>query len=333
MSKENIVVLGAGSFGTTLANVLCINGYPVKLWSKSQNVANDINQNHRNSKYLGDNSLSRNLRAETDINVAVNNSDYILWAIPTQAIRSVLSEYIDKLNHDHYHINVAKGIESSSKKRVSELFEEFGIDLNHFALLAGPSHAEEVVAKQATAMSSISLNHNLAKKVQEFFVTDFLRIYTNTDLVGSEMAGAFKNVVAIACGICDGFGLGDNAKSALVARSISELSGLVDYFGGSRETLSGLTGVGDLIATCFSKHSRNRHVGEQLGKGKDIQTVLSEMVMVAEGVKTCEAFHKIQAELPIEMPIVEATYQIMYEGQSVSDMIQGLMTRAAKDEF
>jgi glycerol-3-phosphate dehydrogenase (NAD(P)+) len=331
--KESIAVLGAGSFGTTLANVLCLNGHQVKVWAINPEVVEEINQTHRNSKYLNDAALSENLIATLDIYEAIKGCDYILWAIPTQAIRSVLEEHIKILNHDHFHINVAKGIESKTKKRVSEVFSEFGIDAQHFALLAGPSHAEEVVLQKATAMSSISENHDLAKKIQSFFTTDYLRIYTNTDLVGSEMAGAFKNVVAIACGICDGYGLGDNAKAALVARGIAELSQLVEDSGGEAATLSGLTGVGDLIATCFSKHSRNRFVGEELGKGRKLQDILNDMIMVAEGVKTCEAFHKIQLDSHVEMPIVEATYSVMFGDKTVSEIIQALMTRASKDEF
>jgi glycerol-3-phosphate dehydrogenase (NAD(P)+) len=331
MTKHNIAVLGGGSFGTTLANVLASNNHNVSLWSNSQETVDEINNTHKNTQFLGDVLLEPNLKAFFDLKDVTKNVDYVLWAIPTQHIREVFTNNKALLSKVKYHINVAKGLEVSSTKRLSQVFKEFGIPLNRYCLLAGPSHAEEVVHKQVTAVSAISKNEDLAKTVQEMFRTDYLRVYTNPDLVGSELAGAFKNVVAIAAGICDGFGLGDNAKAALITRSISELSGLVKRYDGSSRTLSGLTGVGDLIATCCSKHSRNRFVGEELGKGRALRDILADMVMVAEGVATCEAFHKLKGD--IEMPIVEATYAIMFEGKSVKETIYSLMSRESKDEY
>ncbi|MCB0279331.1 MAG: NAD(P)-dependent glycerol-3-phosphate dehydrogenase [Calditrichaeota bacterium] len=329
---NKICVLGGGSFGVTLANVTADKGLKTTVWTIESDVANDINTNHQNSKYLGSIELSHNLNATTDFRQAIADCTTLLWAIPTQAIRSVLTSHQDLLKKQHSHINVAKGIEVSSGKRISEIFSEFAVDEDHYCLLAGPSHAEEVSKKMATAMSAISRNYQFALDVQSLFSTEYLRIYTNTDLVGSEISGAFKNVVAIAAGVCDGFGLGDNAKAALITRSLVELNKLCQAYGAQSGTIFGLTGIGDLIATCCSLHSRNRHVGNELGKGKSLEEILAAMHMVAEGVKTCEAFHAIAEKKRIEMPIVEATYAIMFKGIPVSDVISELMTREYKDE-
>ena len=183
-----------------------------------------------------------------------------------------------------------------------------------------------------TTLSSISVDSDLAESVQNLFNTDYLRVYTYDDLAGAELAGAFKNVVAIAAGICDGFGLGDNAKAALMTRSLVEFGRLLESFEAKTETISSLTGIGDLIATCTSLHSRNRHVGNELGKGKSLQEILNNMVMVAEGVATCEAFYELSKHKQIEMPIVTATYEIMFNNASVSETVQSLMTRELKSE-
>jgi glycerol-3-phosphate dehydrogenase (NAD(P)+) len=327
-----VTVLGGGSFGSTLADILACKGINVTLWTVEEEIKNDLNNNHKNSKYVPGVSFSKDLIAETDFNQATLNSDLIVWAIPTQAIRDVFNKNFLTTANKFYHVNVAKGIEVKSSKRISEVFEEFGVDTMHYCLLAGPSHAEEIGLKMATAICSISNNSELALAVQKLFMTDYLRVYTNPDLIGSELAGAFKNVVAIAAGIGDGFGLGDNAKAALMTRSLFELSHLVKKLGGQQETLSGLTGVGDLIATCCSKHSRNRHVGEEIGKGKSLTEVLGNMVQVAEGVKTCEAFYHISKEHSLDMPIVEATYNILFKNANVKEALYKLMTRAAKVE-
>jgi glycerol-3-phosphate dehydrogenase (NAD(P)+) len=327
-----ISVLGAGSFGTTLANILAEKQYDVSIWTIEKNILDDINQNHKNTKYTAELKLSSNLKASMKLADMIKNTDYCLWAIPTQVIRKVWDENKDLFNKEMNHINVAKGLEAKTGSRISELFAEYDITEDRYCLLAGPSHAEELSLKQATAISAISKNQDLARSVQEMFSTDFLRIYTNQDLVGSELSGAFKNVVAIAAGVCDGAGLGDNAKAALITRSMVELKRLIAKFHGSDDTVNGLTGIGDLIATCTSLHSRNRFVGQEIGKGKNLDDILNNMVMVAEGVRTCEAFHKLAGDHKIEMPIVEATYRVMFESEPVSDMLTELMTRDNKEE-
>ena len=326
-----VCVLGGGSFGVTLANIVAEKKHETIIWTIENTVADDININHKNSKYIGNITLDSRLKATTDFSKAIKDANYLLWAIPTQAIRSVLEQHRKKLNSSFKHINVAKGIEVKTGKRISEIFTEFGITHN-YCLLAGPSHAEEVSKKLATAISAISNNYDLAISVQELFSTDYLRIYTNTDLVGSELSGSFKNVVAIAAGVCDGYGLGDNAKAALITRSLVELNKLSKTYSADSETIFGLTGIGDLIATCCSLHSRNRYVGNELGKGKSLDEILGSMHMVAEGVKTCEAFYNIAKDRKIEMPIVEATYAIMFNKKPVADIINQLMTREYKDE-
>lgn len=326
-----ITVIGAGSFGTVLANILSAKGHHVTLWGKRQAVVDDINQNNRNSRYLAEAVLTSRLKATTDLEEALQNTEIILWAVPTQSIRSVWENHRKIIPTNGLHVNVAKGIEVRSGKRISELFAEFDIAAERYVLLAGPSHAEEIALEKATTLVSISASEAERQIIQTLFTTNHLRVYTNADLVGSELAGAFKNVVAITAGISDGFGLGDNSKAALITRSLMELGRLVSTYGGSVETLFGLTGVGDLIATCTSAHSRNRHVGEQLGRGRSLTDILEEMVMVAEGVDTCKAFYQLKGEL--DMPIVDVTYRVMFENQPVRDMIFQLMTRDQKDEF
>lgn len=328
MSK--IAVLGSGSWGVTLANVLAEKNNDVVVWTIDSDVEKDINENHQNTKFLGDIPLSPELTCTQNIDSALDKADIIMWAIPTQVIRLVLSQNDSKLNKNIIHISVSKGLEASTDKRVSEIFSEFGI--SNYVYLAGPSHAEEVAKKQATTLSSISTNPNHAKTVQELFNTDNLRVYTNDDLIGTELSGAFKNVVAIAAGICDGYGLGDNAKAALMTRSLVEFARLLNSFGANKETIMGLTGIGDLIATCTSLHSRNRHVGNELGLGKSLEEILDSMVMVAEGVKTCEAFYNLAKKKHIEMPLVEATYNVMFNNASVPDTVKELMTRQLKSE-
>ena len=222
-----ISVLGAGSFGTTLANILAEKQYDVSIWTIEDSILEDINHKHMNSKYTGEVKLSANLKAKINLAEMIRETDYCLWAIPTQAIRKVWTENRDVLTKTKMHINVAKGLEAETGLRISQLFEAFNVGSMNYCLLAGPSHAEELSKKQITAISAISINQDLAKSVQEMFSTDFLRIYTNQDLIGSELSGAFKNVVAIAAGVCDGAGLGDNAKAALITRSMVELKRLV----------------------------------------------------------------------------------------------------------
>jgi len=325
-----ISVLGSGSWGVTLANVLAEKKHDVCVWTIEDAVQEEINTQHKNTKYLGDILLEPTLKATTDISFALNNAEYIMWAIPTQAIRSVLNQYNSLLDKNLVHISVSKGLEKSTRLRVSEVFAEHGI--TNYVYLAGPSHAEEVAKKMVTTLSSISVDSDLAESVQNLFNTDYLRVYTYDDLAGAELAGAFKNVVAIAAGICDGFGLGDNAKAALMTRSLVEFGRLLESFEAKTETISSLTGIGDLIATCTSLHSRNRHVGNELGKGKSLQEILNNMVMVAEGVATCEAFYELSKHKQIEMPIVTATYEIMFNNASVSETVQSLMTRELKSE-
>jgi glycerol-3-phosphate dehydrogenase (NAD(P)+) len=328
--KTKIAVLGGGSWGVTLANVVADKTNDVIVWAIEESVCNDINKNHKNSRYLGDAELSIHLKASSDFSFAVKNADVVLWAVPSQAIRSVIEENLPDINKNIIHISVSKGLEQSTHKRISEIFEEYG--LYRHVYLAGPSHAEEVSRKLVTTISAISDNIEDSKFIQELFSTDYFRVYTNHDMLGAELAGAFKNVVAIAAGICAGAGLGDNAVAALITRSLVELGKLVKSFGAEVKTITGLTGVGDLIVTCTSKHSRNRHVGFELGQEKSLEEILNNMVMVAEGVTTSKAFYELAKERNIEMPIVDATYKIIYKNYNVTETVQSLMTRELKAE-
>ena len=333
-TNMKITVLGAGSWGTTLALVLVERGHHVTLWTYREQQADAMRATRENTSFLPGISLPPLLQISTDVESASADRDMIVAAVPAQFLRSVL-ERIRHLDLRNTIIcNVAKGIESESLMTMSEVLLDV---LEHerkenLAILSGPSHAEEVCRKIPTALVAASFRHKTAKMVQEAFMLPYFRVYVNDDIRGVELGGAIKNVIAIAAGISDGAGFGDNTKAAIMTRGIYEITRLGVKMGAQPITFAGLSGIGDLIVTCMSRHSRNRHVGEQIGKGRKLDDILKEMVMVAEGVATSKAIHQLASKHHIDMPMAHEVYHVLFEGKDPYQATYDLMTRDAKGE-
>lgn len=330
----NIAVIGTGSWGTALALVLYENGHQVRCWTNSEEQVKDINKTGQNSDYLPDISFPRTIKVTTDLNEASKNAEIIVNAIPSQVTRKVINELkplVSSLNP--IWVTVSKGIENNTYLRISQVIEQAGaVDPNKIVALSGPSHAEEVARKIPTAVVSASKNMDSAKIIQDVFMNHYFRVYSNNDVTGVELGGALKNIIALAAGICDGAGFGDNTKAALITRGLVEINRLGVELGARSDTFAGLSGMGDLVVTCMSKHSRNRHVGEQIGKGRPLQEILDEMKMVAEGVKTTLSAYEIAQKYKVEMPITEQIYYVLFENKSAQQAMIDLMTRASKAE-
>jgi len=332
MSKHKISVISDGGWGTAIALTLLDNKQDVTLWGMFPEYIEEMKTAKENFKFLKGIPLPDTLKLSSDIKSAIEDSDIIILATPSQFMRNSL-ELIKPLKYqDKIFIDLAKGIEVGTLKRMSEVVEEVLGDVTYVAL-SGPSHAEEVAKKLPTTVCASSTNLEAAKTVQSIFNNDYFRVYTNDDVIGAELGGALKNIFAIAAGIIDGMGLGDNTKAALMTRGIVELSRLGIALGGKQKTFSGLTGLGDLIVTCTSQHSRNRFVGEQLGKGKTLDEIIESMGMVvAEGVKTTQSTYFLAKKLGVDTPIVNEIYAALYEDKSPRQGIKDLMNRAPKAE-
>jgi len=327
-------VLGDGAWGTALALTLLQNGIQTRLWGAFPENLALIAKNHENVKFLPGVSFPNSITLEPDMAKAVDGSELIVLASPSQYMRGTLERLKPSLSRESQTlVNIAKGIENDSLKRMGELVSDvLGKDCKYVAL-SGPSHAEEVSRKVPTAVVAASANIALAKLVQDALMNRFLRVYTSPDVVGVELGGAIKNVLAIAAGIVDGMGLGDNTKAALMTRGVAEMARLGIALGGRRETFSGLSGLGDLIVTCMSRHSRNRHVGEELGKGRPLDEITASMGMViAEGVKTAKSVRDLSLRCGVETPIASEVYAVLYSGKKPAVAVDELMTRKAKDE-
>jgi glycerol-3-phosphate dehydrogenase (NAD(P)+) len=329
-----VTVLGAGSWGTTLALVLFENKHDVNLWTYKPQQAELLRKERENKQFLPGIPIPPQLNVMTDIEEACSKRDMIVAAVPSQFLRSVIM----KIAHLHLEntiiCNVAKGIENNSLMTMSEVLEDV---LKHerrenLTILSGPSHAEEVCRRIPTAVVSAGYKEKSAKIVQQAFMTRYFRVYLNEDIRGVELGGAIKNVIAVAAGISDGAGFGDNTKAAIMTRGIYEITRLGVKLGAQPRTFAGLSGIGDLIVTCMSRHSRNRYVGEEVGKGRKLQEVLKEMVMVAEGVASAQSVHQLSIKTGIEMPIVSEVYRVLYEGKDPHKATEELMTRDAKGE-
>ena len=329
-----ITVFGTGSFGTALANVLAENGHSVLMWGKNENTVDEINQSHQNKRYLKDVTLNETIKATSQLEQAVNFSDIFLIALPTKAIRNVVTEIDQHIKTKKTFIHVAKGIENETFKRVSEMIED-SVSKNHkngVGVLSGPSHAEEVVIKQPTTVAASSKDEHISKLIQDLFMNDYLRVYTNNDLIGVELGGALKNIIAVASGIVAGMGYGDNAKAALMTRGLAEISRLGEKLGADPMTFLGLGGIGDLIVTCTSTHSRNYTLGYKLGKGKTTEEALNEMNMVVEGIYTTNSVYHLAKSQNVDMPITNALYKLLFEDKPVKDSVKDLMGRDKKAE-
>ncbi len=329
-----ITVLGAGSWGTTLALILVNNGHEVQLWTYKEEQAAVMQEKHENLQFLPGIFLPPLLHIVTDIEAACSKRDLIVAAVPSQFLRSVI-ERIAHLDLTHTILcNVAKGIENTTYMTMSEVM----IDVlehekkDNLAILSGPSHAEEVSRQIPTAVVAASFKEKTAKVVQDAFMTPYFRVYLNDDIRGVELGGALKNVIAVAAGISDGAGFGDNTKAAIMTRGIYEITRLGVKLGAQPRTFAGLSGVGDLIVTCMSRHSRNRYVGEQVGKGRKLNDVLKEMVMVAEGVATAKSALDLEKKYNVELPIITEVHRVLFEGKDARRATQDLMSRDAKGE-
>lgn len=329
----NIGVLGAGSWGTALASILSSKGYHVKLWGRSKTVCNNINKFHKNEKYLSDTELPIKLRASTDLKEVLDGVKVVVLSVPSHTIREIISQIKGFVNQDTIIINTAKGFEVKTTKRLSEvIISELPMLKDNLVALSGPSHAEEVVKGLPTAIVAAASKRETAEYAQDLFMTPKFRVYTNPDIIGVELGGALKNVIALGTGISDGLGFGDNTKSAIITRGLAEIGRLGVAMGANPLTFAGLSGVGDLVVTCTSQHSRNRRAGIALGKGKSLDETLEEVGMVVEGVKTTAAAYKLSQEHKIEMPIVEQIHQVLFEGQSPEEGVSNLMERVRTEE-
>lgn len=329
-----ITVFGMGSFGTALANVLAENGHTVLMWGKNEDSVKELNDHHQNKRYLKDVVLDSRIKATSDIKEAVNFTDIYLIALPTKAMREVTSEIDSLIDSKKTFIHVAKGIENDTFKRVSEMIED-SISEDHnggIGVLSGPSHAEEVVIKQPTTVAASSKDEKVSKLIQDLFMNDYLRVYTNNDLVGVELGGALKNIIAVASGIVAGMGYGDNAKAALMTRGLAEISRLGEKLGADPMTFLGLGGIGDLIVTCTSTHSRNYTLGFKLGQGQTMDEALNEMNMVVEGIYTTNSVYHLAKQQNVDMPITNALYKVLFEDNPVKDSVKDLMGRDKKSE-
>ena len=329
-----VAVLGAGSWGTTLALVLLGNRHDVTLWAYTKEQTDLLRERHENPEFLPGIPLPPNLRILNDIEAASDHRDLIVSAVPSQFLRSVIQS-IAHLNLERTIIcNVAKGIENSTLMTMSEVLLEV---LKHerkenLAILSGPSHAEEVSRQIPTAVVAASFKEKTSKIVQDAFMTKYFRVYVNDDIRGVELGGALKNIIAIAAGISDGAGFGDNTKAAIMTRGIYEITRLGVKLGAHPRTFAGLSGVGDLIVTCMSHHSRNRYVGEQVGRGRKLDDVLQEMVMVAEGVATAKSVRDLEKKHDIDLPIMTEVYQVLFENKDPQKATFDLFTRDSKGE-
>jgi glycerol-3-phosphate dehydrogenase (NAD(P)+) len=329
-----IGVLGAGSWGTTLAVLLTNNSHHVTLWSWSAEDAETMRASGRNTVYLPDLPLPSLLRISRDIIETCTDADLLVISTPTQHIRTVLAGIPPELLRRPVLVNVAKGIEKGSLLRVSQVIADIipDFEAHRYAILSGPSHAEEVAQQRPTTVVAASVNPRTTELTAQVFMTETFRVYGSDDVVGVELGGALKNVIAIGAGICDGSNFGDNTKAALITRGIAEIRRLGVHLGADPHTFAGLSGLGDLIVTTMSRHSRNRYVGEQIGKGRTLPDILHEMRMIAEGVDTTRSAHDLAVRHGVEMPIVAQMHEILFNGKDPILATQELMTRQAKNE-
>src|SRR4030066_1071845 len=322
---NKIAVIGAGSWGTTLACLLAEKRYDVSLWAYEKEIVDEINGSRVNSIYLSDVILPVNLKATNNIGDAVKQAHYILNVVPTQFTRSIFKEAEKYISKDGVIISASKGIEQGTLLMVSAILKD--ITGRKIAVLSGPSFAKEVLKKLPTAVTLAAENADFSLQLQEIFNTHYFRVYTHTDVLGVELGGALKNVIAIASGISDGLGLGHNARAALITRGLAEIIRLGETMGADKRTFSGLSGLGDLVLTCTGPLSRNYSVGVSLGKGMKLKDILSATKSVAEGVATALSVFELSQKYGIEMPIVEQVYEVIYKDKNAAEAVRLLMNR------
>ena len=329
---ERIGVLGGGSWGTALGILLANKGYDVSMWLRNKEQIEEINNSRVNEKYLPGVILPANFKLTNDLEEANFNKDLIILSTGTHGIREVLNNSKSYIKRDQIIVNVSKGIENGTLLRISEIVEEI-IPQSKYAILSGPSHAEEVAKDMPTTVVSASKDKGVAEYVQDLFITPSFRVYTNPDVIGVELGGSLKNIIALGAGISDGLGWGDNTKAALMTRGIYEMARLGEKVGAQSSTFSGLAGIGDLIVTCTSMLSRNRRAGILIGQGTKVEEAIKEIGMVVEGIKTTKSAYDLSKKYNIDMPITEELYGVLYKGNDVKESVTNLMLRDKKHEM
>ena len=329
---KQIAIIGAGSWGTALAVIAAQAGHDVRLWSRNADVVSSINDERVNSRYLSSTSIPEGVTATGDIEAALDNASIVLLATPSHAARDTLSAMSAHLHEAAIIVSVAKGIEIESGKRISEIAKEVVAGSHPFVSLSGPSFAKEVVAGHPTAIVAASKDNAAARVVQNDLSFENLRIYTNADVVGTEIGGSVKNVMAIAAGMTAGLGFGANSVAALITRGLAEITRLARREGAQMETLMGLAGLGDLVLTCTGSLSRNRFVGEELGKGRTLEEITAGLSEVAEGINTARAVKKLADRAGLEMPITNEVNAVLYDGKPARDAVAELMSRPLREE-
>ncbi len=328
MSK--ISIIGAGAWGTTLSILAAENGHQVSLWSFEKDVTKDINELHENKKYLNGFQLPQNIEATSDL-AAASKSDIIILVTPSQFMRRTLKELAPHLRKEQLIVNAVKGLELQTDKMMTEVIEE-ELSRKDYCVLSGPNISKEIARGMPAATVIASKDIKPAKVIQNILNSNRFRVYTNDDVIGVELGGTLKNVIAIAAGVADGLMVGNNAKSALMVRGMAEITRLGVAMGGKPETFSGLSGMGDLITTCSSNLSRNHFIGVEIAKGRKLKDIREKMYDVAEGVPTAKAARDLAKKFKIEMPITEEVYQVLYENKDPFNAISSLMTRDLKNE-
>jgi glycerol-3-phosphate dehydrogenase (NAD(P)+) len=331
MSKK-VAIVGAGSMGTAMSILLSKNGNSVKLWSPIMDEISMLEANREHVTRLPGVKIPENVVFTTDIELAVKDCEVVVLAVPSQTTRQNCKTISNIISKNTIVVTCSKGIEDVSCKLLSEIMKE-ELPQNNVAVLSGPSHAEEIARDIPTTVVAAAENIKVAEFLQDLFMTPNFRVYTNTDVVGVELGGALKNIIALCAGISDGLGYGDNTKAALMTRGIAEISRLGVVMGGNTDTFSGLTGVGDLIVTCTSMHSRNRRAGILIGQGESVEQALKEVNMVVEGVATTKPAYELAKKHGVSMPITQEAYSILFEGKNPRLAVIDLMTRDKKNEM
>lgn len=324
------MVVGGGSWGCALAQVLADNEHRVQIYMRNEEQRREFNKSHSLPRFLPGVSFSQQIEAVADLN-QYDQMDFIVFALPTQSIRGVLEEHFSEYQGSAIFVNVAKGLELRTHKRISEIFSEY-IPLEQYVCLSGPTHAEEVAIHMPSTIVSSSVSEQSSERVQDLFMNSVFRVYTNSDLIGVELGGATKNVLALGLGVASGLGFGDNTMAALMTRGMHEIVRFGTAMGGNKETFYGLTGMGDLIVTATSQHSRNRRAGVLLGQGYSLQETTHKVNMVVEGVMTCKALYEQAQVLGVDMPITREIYGVLYEDLDVAGAVERLMEREKKRE-
>ena len=332
--NPKVAVVGAGSWGTAFATITADKGVETVLWARRPELADDINARHTNPEYLAEFDLPPSLSATHDVEKAVDGAEVVVMAVPSHAFREVFRQVAPLMGNRVPIVSLTKGIEGESLQRMTEVMtDEADIPGERLAVVSGPNLAREVMRRMPSASVVACADESIGAALQTLFMAPFFRVYTNPDVVGCELSGAMKNVIAISAGIADGMGFGDNSRASLITRGLAEVARLGVKLGADPLTFAGLAGMGDLVATCISPLSRNRRVGEELGRGRKLDDIVTETRMVAEGVKTSRAVLALGQREGVDLPLTEHVVKVLYEGVSPRDMVLSLMLRSAKPEL